>query len=72
MKKILLPFFLLLVLQSQAQDLQKLYTDAMAAYKAKDYGKFYEHISEAHKVRPSHQGILYQLGIAAALTNHNN
>ena len=42
----------------------------MTAYRAKNYGKFYESIKEAHRLRPTHQGILYQLGIAAALTNH--
>ena len=42
----------------------------MSAYRAKDYAKFYENIKEANKLRPSHQGILYQLGIAAAMTNH--
>jgi hypothetical protein len=43
----------------------------MAAYRIKDYGKFYENIKEAQKLRPTHQGILYQLGIASALTNHS-
>ena len=44
----------------------------MAAYKAKNYGQFYKSITEARKLRPDHQGILYQFGIAAALTNHNS
>src|SRR5258706_240700 len=70
MKKIILPFFLLLALSSFAQELQKFYNDAMSAYRAKDYAKFYDNIKEAHKLRPTHQGILYQLGIAAAMTNH--
>jgi len=42
----------------------------MAAYKAKDYPRFYENMKGAHDLRPTHQGILYQLGIASALTNH--
>ncbi len=71
MKKFILPFYLLFAFSLQAQELQKFYKDAMAAYKAKNYGKFYECIKEAHKLRPTHQGILYQLGIAAALTNHD-
>jgi len=71
MKRILLPLCLLFAITLQAQELQKLYTDAMAAYKAKDYGKFYENISGAYKIRPTHPAILYQLGIAAALTNHS-
>jgi len=35
----------------------------MSAYRAKDYAKFYENIKEANKLRPSHQGILYQLAL---------
>lgn len=51
-----------------AQELQRLYTDAMAAYKTKDYHTFYSKIKEADNIYPNHQGILYQLGIASALT----
>lgn len=71
MKKIILLFFL--VSSSLcAQELQKFYNDAMTAYRAKDYPKFYENMKEAYKLRPTHQGILYQLGIASALTYHSS
>ncbi|MBI1766879.1 MAG: hypothetical protein HYR67_00725 [Bacteroidetes bacterium] len=71
MRKFILPFCLLLTISALGQELQKFYNEAMSAYRAKDYGRFYENIKEAYKLRPTHQGILYQLGIAAALTNHN-
>jgi sugar lactone lactonase YvrE len=67
MKPILLTAFLLIAFVSSAQELQKFYSEAMAAYKAKDYRQFYEKIKEASKIHPYHQGVLYQLGIAAAL-----
>ncbi|HCW08821.1 MAG TPA: hypothetical protein DGG95_15800, partial [Cytophagales bacterium] len=70
MKIVNLAFVFVLSISAHAQQLQKYYGDAMAAYRAKDYAKFYENIKEAYKIRPSHQGVLYQLGIAAALTNH--
>ncbi|GHN02989.1 hypothetical protein WSM22_44780 [Cytophagales bacterium WSM2-2] len=70
MKKIILSLLVLASLSSAAQELQKFYSDAMAAYRAKDYPKFYDNIKEANKLHPYHQGILYQLGTAAALTNH--
>jgi sugar lactone lactonase YvrE len=71
MRKIILSFCFLFAISLHAQELQKFYNDAMSAYKAKDYSKFYENIKEAYKLRPTHQGILYQFGIAAALTDHN-
>ena len=67
MRSILLSGFLFIVFVSPAQELQKFYSEAMAAYKAKDYPQFYEKIKEANKIHPYHQGVLYQLGIAAAL-----
>jgi len=70
MKKIILLSLILFASVSQAQELQKFYSNAMAAYKVKDYVKFYDNIKEAYDLRPTHQGILYQLGMAAALTNH--
>ncbi len=51
-----------------AQELQRFYNEGMAAYKAKDYALFYAKMKEAHKLHPYHQGVLYQLGMAAALT----
>jgi hypothetical protein len=70
MKKNLLVFgFWCIALTSAGQELQKFYSDGMAAYKAKSYPLFYEKIKEANKIHPYHQGILYQLGIACALTN---
>src|SRR5260221_699919 len=69
MKKIiLLGSCFLIVISLHAQELQKFYSEAMAAYKAKDYSQFYEKIKGANKIHPYHQGVLYQLGIAAALT----
>src|SRR5438132_401071 len=70
MEKIILLLLIVFASVSQAQELQKFYNDAMAAYKVKDYVKFYDNIKAAHNLRPTHQGILYQLGIAAALANH--
>jgi sugar lactone lactonase YvrE len=67
MKSFLFSLFFL-VQASYAQELQKFYSEAMAAYKAKDYQQFYEKIKEANKIHPYHQGVLYQVGIAAALT----
>ena len=67
MKTFLLISLLFVAFTSHAQELQKFYSEAMAAYKAKDYRQFYEKIKEANKLHPYHQGVLYQLGIAAAL-----
>jgi len=68
MKAILTGVFVFVVLSSAAQNLQQYYSEAMAAYKAKNYQQFYDKIKEANKIHPYHQGVLYQLGIAAALT----
>jgi hypothetical protein len=46
------------------------YAQALQAYKAKSYPRFYAMIREAYALHPYHQGILYQLGVAAALTGH--
>ena len=59
-----------LLASGQNKDLQFYYNQAKEAYKAKAYPKFYEMIQEAHQLHPYHQGILYQLGMAAALTGH--
>lgn len=56
----------------QEKDLQYYYTKARDAYKAKAYSTFYEMIAEAHKIHPYHQGVLYQLGLAAALTGRKD
>jgi len=71
MKKIILSLLVFASLSATAQELQKFYSEAMAAYRAKDYPKFYENIKEANKIHPYHQGVLYQLGIAATLIKHN-
>jgi len=69
MKRVILFLSVLLIGAAvYGQGLQKFYSEAMAAYKAKDYPQFYEKIKEAYKLHPYHQGILYQLGTAAALT----
>src|SRR5882762_1912798 len=54
--------------QEQVQDLTFFYNKAKDAYRVKAYPKFYEMIKEANRIHPYHQGILYQLGMAAALT----
>ena len=38
-------------------------------YSKKDYPNFYESLKSANQIHPYHQGILYQLGVAEALTN---
>jgi hypothetical protein len=52
-----------------AQSAQEYYTGAKDAYKTGDYLKSYEMIAEAYKLQPYHPGILYQAGIAAAMTS---
>jgi sugar lactone lactonase YvrE len=56
-----------LVANAQTHNLQYYYTEAKNGYAAGDYKKYYEMLTEAHKLHPYHQGILYQLGIACAL-----
>ncbi len=65
-------FSLLSLLASgqEKKDLSYYYNRAKDAYRAKAYPKFYEMIKEANRLHPYHQGILYQLGMAAALTGH--
>jgi tetratricopeptide (TPR) repeat protein len=70
MKKIIQFFvFLIVTFSSYSQELQKFYSEAMIAYKNKNYPEFYTKIKEANKVHPYHQGVLYQAGIAATLNN---
>jgi sugar lactone lactonase YvrE len=71
MKKLLLFIALAMSLTAFAQTgtLQSYFTEAREAHKARDYPKFYSAIKEAHKLHPYHQGILYQAGIASALTD---
>lgn len=53
-----------------AQDTyQSFAAKAREAYKAGDKPKFLEMMLAAHKLHPYHQGILFQLGIAAALND---
>ncbi len=68
MKTFFVIIFSLAAISTTAQELQRFYGEAMAAYKAKDFPQFYDKIKEANKLNPYHQGVLYQLGIAAALT----
>ena len=71
MKKGILPFlvFISFLSSSQSNNLQYFYSQAKEAYQAGDHPKFYEMIMQAHNLHPYHQGILYQAGLAAALTN---
>jgi tetratricopeptide (TPR) repeat protein len=66
--KILL--FMLCPLFCAGQQLQQLYSEATSAYKAKDYKLFYSKIKEANGLHPYHQGIQYQVGLAAALNGN--
>lgn len=70
MRKILLLISLVTSFAASAQTptLQSYFTQAREAYKAGDYPKFYSMITEAHKLHPYHQGVLYQAGVASALT----
>lgn len=54
---------------SYCQHLQQYYAAAKKAYGDKDYEQFYENITAANQLHPYHQGILYQLGMAAARVN---
>ncbi len=56
----------------QDKDMAYYYNQAREAYRAKSYPKFYEMIKEANKLHPYHQGILYQLGLASALTGRKD
>ncbi len=67
-KNILLATSLFISILLKGQSLQKYYGDALAAYRTKNYNEFYSNIKEANKLHPYHQGVLYQLGIAATLT----
>jgi tetratricopeptide (TPR) repeat protein len=52
----------------QAQDVQGFFNLAKEAYQKKDYNAYYLNLKEANRLHPYHQGILYRLGAAAALT----
>ena len=54
---------------SQTEELQSVYSQARAAYTAKNYDAFYTLIKKANEIHPYHQGVLYQCGIAASLIN---
>jgi len=52
---------------SFSQDLQKVYNEAVEAYKRRDSVTFYLRMQEAYNIFPYNETILYKLGIAAAL-----
>ncbi len=66
-------YFLLLLLIgfnfSFAQEWIRPFKEAEEAYKQKDYPHFYAKMKEANHLHPYHQGLWYQLGVAAALNN---
>jgi sugar lactone lactonase YvrE len=70
--KIVLVVLIVVAFKASAQedDFKSFYANGIAAYRAKDYPKFYSLISKANELHQGHEGILYQLGIAAALTGH--
>lgn len=73
MKKGIVIFAVILInVYSFSQDFRKPLIEAMNAYRQNDYALFYDKIKEAHEFHPYHQGILYQFGIAAALTNRSD
>ena len=55
--------------QSQIPNYKSYLEKASDAYSKKEYAIFYEALRQANQLHPYHQGILYQLGIAEALTN---
>lgn len=72
MNKFAILFFIVIKIftagSAVCQDLQFFYTAAKEAKEKKDYASFYSNIVEASKMHPYHQLILYQKGIACALT----
>ncbi len=53
----------------QTPNYQSYLEKAKGYYSGKDYPNFYESLKQANQLHPYHQGILYQLGVAEALTN---
>lgn len=54
---------------AQPKGIQTLFEQAKEAYSSHDYETFRSKLFEANTLHPYHQTILYQLGIACALTN---
>jgi DNA-binding beta-propeller fold protein YncE len=69
MRLVILFFFIQQLVLAQSSLLQAYTIQAREAYQDKHFGLFYSAISKAHEIHPYHQGIMYQKGIAAALTN---
>jgi hypothetical protein len=69
MKTLTLIFlFITLAASAQDKDLNYYVTESRKSYASKDYAQAYVLMTEASKLHPYHQGILYQLGILGALT----
>lgn len=69
MKSLILIFlFIALAASAQDKDLNYYVMESRKSYAAKDYAQAYVFMTEASKLHPYHQGILYQLGILGALT----
>jgi len=69
MKKLtILSLLITLSASAQEKDLNYYVTESRKLYAAKDYQQSYLMMTEAQKLHPYHQGILYQLGILGALT----
>lgn len=69
MKGHILLFLVVGINFSFAQEWIRPFKEAEQAYKKKDYLHFYMKMKEANHLHPYHQGLWYQLGVAAALNN---
>jgi tetratricopeptide (TPR) repeat protein len=67
-KLILLLLLTALTASGQNPEVNRYVTEARKAVTNKDYPLAYEQLTKAHAFHPYHQGILYQLGVMAALT----
>jgi len=62
-------FTAIFIHNSLGQDVGALYNDAMAAYKQKNYATFISKTEEMLRLRPHHEGYIYNLAAGYALTD---